>query len=87
MKPVLRVVWKDTNPQVYKPVKYRRCNITGYKGGWLIDIPGDDNIYASYYCAQNAIDEALGAPNRKKNSKREKYGIRVLGKVKKEETV
>lgn len=87
MSTVLRVVWKDSNPQTMKPIKYRGHYAKGYKGGWVIDIPGDDNIYASFYCAENAIDKALGGEPRIKNSKRIGYGIRVIGKVKEEETV
>ena len=75
-----RVVWKDSNPKTYKPVKYRNHYITGYKGGWVTDIEGDDNVYTSHYCALNAIDKALGGYGQKGSAKRKSYGIEIMGK-------
>lgn len=78
----MRIVWKDTAKKV-QPVKYRNYIVSGYDtGGWVTDIPGDDNIYKSHYCAMNAIDEYLGGYGNKgkMNSKRFKCGIEVVGK-------
>lgn len=81
MEKVLRVVWKDTNPLVKKPVKYRGHFVTGCNGGWCIDIPGDRNIYRTHYCALNAIDAALGGTGQKGGAspKRQAYGIQIVG--------
>ena len=57
----MRIVWKDSSAKTeYKPIKYRKHIITGYKGGWTVDIPGDNNIYRNNFCAMNAIDKAYG---------------------------
>lgn len=76
-----RVVWKDNSKaKTYKPVKYRNCLVTGYGGGWVIDIPGDNNIYKSHYCACNAIDKHLGGHGKRVPSeKRSSYGIEIIG--------
>lgn len=76
----MRVVWKDSNPKTQKPIKYRGHFATGYKGGWIIDIPGDDNVYTSHYTALNAIDKALGGYGQMGTAKRRKYGVKVLCK-------
>ena len=76
----MRIVWKDSRPKVYKPVKYRGHFATGSPQGWSIDIPGDDNLYSSHYCALNAIDKALGGYGQKGSAKRKAYGIEVIGK-------
>lgn len=78
----MRVVWKDSNAIEKKPLKYRKHFITGCKGGWIVDIPGDNNIYKTHYCAQNAIDAALGGNGirGKATEKRRSYGIQVVGK-------
>ena len=78
----MRVVWKDSKPRTYKPVKYRNHMIYGSPQGWTTDIEGDDNIYYSHYCALNAIDEALGGEGirGKGTKKRQSYGIRIVGK-------
>lgn len=76
-----RVVWHDSNARISKPIKYRNHYARGYKGGWVIDIPGDNNIYKSHYCALNAIDAALGGHGKRVPSdKRTKYGVVVIGK-------
>ena len=77
----MRVVWKDSAPKLYKPVKYRGHTATGSPRGWTIDVPGDTNIYASHYCALNAIDTALGGTGKKGKAteKRRAYGIQVVG--------
>ena len=81
MEKVLRVVWKDSNALGKKPVKYRGHYLTGCPGGWVIDIPGDRNIYRTHYCALNAIDAALGGTGQKGKGtpKRQAYGIQIVG--------
>lgn len=76
----MRIVWKDSKPRTYKPVKYRDHMIYGSPKGWTTTIPGDDNIYASHYCALNAIDKALGGYGQMGSAKRKNYGIRIVGK-------
>ena len=81
----MRVIWKDSKPKEYKPIKYRNHYIFGSPEGWEITIPGDNNLYASHYCAANAIDKALGGTGVRgqRNKKRQSYGIKIIGKVKK----
>ena len=78
----MRVVWKDSKPRSYKPVKYRNHIINGSPKGWTTTIPGDDNLYSSHYCALNAIDAALGGEGirGKGTKKRQEYGIQIIGK-------
>ena len=78
----MRVIWKDSKPKTYKPVKYRNCMIYGSPKGWTTDLEGDDNIYKTHYDALNAIDAALGGEGRrgKATRKREQYGIQIIGK-------
>lgn len=76
----MRVVWKDSKPRTYKPVKYRKHFIYGSPEGWTTTLPGDDNIYASHYCALNAIDKALGGYGQMGSAKRKNYGIKIVGK-------
>ena len=76
----IRVVWKDSTPKQHKPVKYRKYMIQGYNGGWTTNIPGDDNIYKTHYCALNAIDKALGGYGQMGCAKRKNYGIKIIGK-------
>ncbi|WP_405322546.1 hypothetical protein [Frisingicoccus sp.] len=78
----MRIVWKDSKPRTYKPVKYRKHMIYGSPKGWTIDIEGDNNLYASHYCAMNAIDAALGGTSVRgsANAKRKRYGIQIVGK-------
>ncbi len=77
----MRIVWKDSSAsRGYKPVKYRGHIAEGYKGGWIINIPGDNNIYKNHYCALNAIDKALGGYGQKGTQKRQSYGIEIIGK-------
>lgn len=78
----MRVIWKDSNSRGTKPVRYRKYTATGYEygDGWVIDIPGDNNIYYSHYCALNAIDEYLGGYNKNGGSeKRRSCGIKIIG--------
>jgi hypothetical protein len=76
----MRVVWKDSKPKLHKPVKYRGHYIRGYNNGWTTDIPGDDNVYRTHYCALNAIDKALGGHGQMGSAKRKAYGIKIIGK-------
>ena len=78
----MRVVWKDSGfVKSKKPVKYRGFVAEGYKGiGWVINIPGDENIYRTHYCALNAIDKYLGGHGQKGSAKRRSYGIQIIGK-------
>lgn len=76
----LRIVWKDSNPRNFKPMKYRGHFAYGSTSGWTTDIPGDNNIYKSHYCALNAIDKELGGAGQKGSAKRQKCGIVVVGK-------
>lgn len=76
----MRVVWKDSKPKNYKPVKYRDHMIYGSPEGWTTTIQGDDNLYATHYDALNAIDAALGGTGQMGSAKRQKYGITIVGK-------
>ena len=78
----ITIKWKDSFASEVKPIKYRNHTLKGYGGGWITDLPGDLNIYKNFYCAENAIDKALGTSSRKvnRNIKREKYGIQIIGK-------
>lgn len=79
----MRIIWKDSNQsKKYKPIKYRGHYITGYAegaSGWVIDIPDDNNIYKSSYCAMNAIDQYYDGTLYKGAEKRRSYGIKVIG--------
>lgn len=77
----MRIVWKDT-AVTRADFKYRGYWVEGYKNGWTISIPGDNNIYRTNRCAKNAIDKALGLEGRKKLKdlpKRLEYGIDIIG--------
>lgn len=75
----MRIVWKDSTARAHKPVKYRGHYVTGYNKGWATDIPGDDNIYRTHYCALNAIDKHLGGYGQMGSAKRKAYGIKIIG--------
>lgn len=76
----MRIVWKDSKPRTYKPVKYRKHMIYGSPKGWTTTLPNDRNVYATHYDALNAIDAALGGSGQMGNAKRQKYGIKVIGR-------
>ena len=76
----MRIVWKDSKPKTYKPVKYRKFMVYGSPKGWTTNVPGDENIYKTHYCALNAIDKALGDYGQKGCGKRKDYGITIVGK-------
>lgn len=73
----MRITWKDSIS--YKVYRYRKHTISKYNGGWITDIPGDNNIYFSIDCAHNAIDKILGGSTRKDASARHEKGITVIG--------
>lgn len=75
----MRVVWKDSKPKNYKPVKYRDHMIYGSPAGWTTTIPGDNNLYQNHYSALNAIDKALGGYSQMGSAKRKAYGIQIVG--------
>ena len=77
---IMRIVWKDSKPKTYKPVKYRGYMIKGSPKGWETNIPEDNNLYRTHYCALNAIDKHLGSHGQKGTAKRKSYGIDVVGK-------
>lgn len=77
----MRVVWKDSKPKGYKPMKYRNHMVYGSPKGWTTNIPGDDNIYRNHFCAKNAIDKHLGGYGQMGYAERiAKYGIQIVGK-------
>lgn len=76
---MIRVTWKDNNGKPCAPTSYRKVTISRYANGWVIDLPGDNNIYASQDCAKNAIDKALGGTARRNVESRLKKGIKILG--------
>lgn len=78
----MRVIWKDSCAnEVRKPIKYRGYVASSYEnGGWIVDVPDDNNIYKNHYCALNAIDKYFGSYGDKGSKKRKSYGIQVIGK-------
>lgn len=78
----MRIIWKDSLAATKKSIKYRKHIISPHKGGWIVDLPDDNNIYANHYCVKNAIDLALGGHGSRglADSKRINYGIRIIGK-------
>lgn len=76
----MRIVWKDSKSKP-KQYRYRKHNITRYKGGWITDVPEDNNIYASIDCTCNALDTILGGKTRKDASVRHKKGIKIIGQI------
>lgn len=77
----MRVIWRDSaKPKEYKPIKYREIQISGTPKGWAVDLPGDDNLYRSHYCAQNAIDDYFGDYGQRGTQKRKACGIEIIGR-------
>lgn len=76
----MRIVWKDSTVDK-KEVQYRGYWIEKYRGGWIVDIPGDNNVYRTNHCAKNAIDMTLGLDGRlrSKPAKRLERGIDIIG--------
>lgn len=79
----MRIVWKDSKPKTKtgQTLAYRGQVVTGYGGGWIIDIPGDNNIYFPRECALNAIDLTLGGIPRKANPQRHALGVKIIGQM------
>lgn len=80
----MRIVWKDSDPKTKsgQTLNYRDHTVTGYGGGWITSLPGDNNIYFPRDCALNAIDITLGGYGRKKfRPKRHDLGIKVIGQI------
>lgn len=77
----MRITWKDSKPRTKngQVLIYRDRTITGYRDGWITDIPGDNNIYFPRESALNAIDQALGGKTRKANPERHALGIKIIG--------
>lgn len=77
----IKVVWRDTQAHEGKEYKHRGHTITGYRLGWITDMPGDDNVYQTRSSARNAIDLALGDKRKKRDAgKRADEGIQIIGK-------
>lgn len=76
----MRIVWKDSKPRTFKPIKYRKYMVQGSLKGWTTNLPNDDNVYRTHYSALNAIDEALGGSGQMGSAKRKSYGIQIIGK-------
>lgn len=77
---MMRIVWKDSRaPKV--GVTHRGYTVEGYGDGWVISVPGDDNIYKSNKSARNAIDKYLGLYDvNNEEPKRHRLGIQIIGK-------
>lgn len=75
----LRIVWKDQAARPCPDFSYRKVKISRYGFGWILDLPDNNNIYASQDCAKNAIDEILGGTARRHVDKRLKKGIKIIG--------
>lgn len=76
----MRIVWKDS-ASIKTAVKYRGFHLEGYGGGWITDVPGDDNIYKSNKSARNAVDKYLGLYDINNTEPvRHKLGIHIIGK-------
>lgn len=74
----MRVVWKDTAANHFKPFKYRGYVITGSVHGWSTGYPGDDNLYKALEDAKVAINHHLGIPCRDKSIRIQT--ARIIGK-------
>ena len=76
----MRIVWKDTvKTKEYEPIKYRKIHIFRSPDGWEVNIKGDNNLYKTHYCAQNAIDKHFGDFGTRGTEKRKRYGIQIIG--------
>ena len=77
---MMRVVWKDS-ASIKTPVKYRGFDLEGYRNGWIVSVPGDNNIYKTNKGARNAIDKHLGLyDENNEHPIRHKLGIEIIGK-------
>lgn len=73
----MRIVWKDS--LTYKTYTYRGFTISRTERGWITNIPGDNNIYRSAETAHNGVDQILGGDTRKKNPRRHRLGVQIVG--------
>lgn len=73
----MRVVWKEH--RTYASKKYRGYIVERSHGGWITNVPGDDNIYFAASDALNGIDKILGGHGRYKSAARYGKEIRVIG--------
>ena len=78
----MRVIWKDTIANACPPATYRKVTMTRYENGWILDIEGNNNIYASQDHAKNAIDQILGGTARRHVKNRLNKGIKIIGTTK-----
>lgn len=79
----MRVVWKDSRAEkTFNSLKYRKHFVYGSSQGWTTDLPGDENLYKSHYCAFNAIDAYFGDYGMRGTEKRKACGIEIVGKKK-----
>ena len=76
----MRVVWKDSGNRIVRkqPRIYRGIEVKGAERGWTIGLDGDDNIYRTFPCAQNAIDKVLGGHGSTGTATLRKQGIQIL---------
>ena len=74
----MRIVWKDSATPRYKPLKYKGYLVTGDERGWMIDYPGDNNIYKAIEDAKTAINAHLGVKIKSKDPRC--HTIRIIGK-------
>ena len=74
----MRVVWKDSRS--YNTYIYRGYTVEKCTGGWITNIPGDDNIYYSAETAKNGVDQILGGHGNKINAERRAQGVKIVGK-------
>lgn len=78
----MRIVWKDTAAKK-EDFTYRKYTIEGYHRGWIVNIPGDNNVYRTVRCVKNAIDEYIDlSGNNTFNhvAKRREFGYDIIGK-------
>lgn len=78
----MRIIWKDTDHsfgKIYRNIRYRKINISGTYKGWTTDIPGDNNLYRSEYCAKNAVDKYYGDFGEHGSKRRIHFGIKIIG--------
>ena len=66
--------------KAYNTMKYRKHFVYGTNKGWTTDLPGDNNLYKSHYCAFNAIDAYFGDTGKRGTEKRKACGTEIVGK-------
>ena len=73
----MRVIWKDSK-QFQEASRYKGYDIRREQNGWIVGIPGDNNIYAKYEYAYNAINDYLGH-KRVGRGRFEGYTVKIIG--------